>query len=165
MNGDYKKIFLIILAAISLIFLISFQASVINRFTWGFNVFLILILSLIFNKNIYSAIFLGWLGGFLIDTVRFSAFGITSLTFIFITFFLIILQKKALLTSTSENVFITGALAVFFYHFFGWMANNLFNGWQEKFNFHFLSNGIVIEMLLTGVILLIIFKFKIWQNV
>ena len=165
MNEDYKKIFLIILAAFSLIILISFQASVINRFTWGFNIFLVLILSLIFTKNIYSAIFLGWLGGFLIDTFRFSVFGTTSLTLLLITFFLIILQKKALLTSKNENILITGVLAVFFYHFFGWIVNNLFIGWQEKFSFYFLNNGTVIEMLLTGVLLLIIFKSKIWQNV
>jgi len=160
MSKDYKKIFLIFLAAFSLIFLASFQIAVINQFSRGFNIFLILILFLILAKNIYSAIFLGWFGGFLIDTVRFSKFGVTSLTLLFITAFLIIFQKKALLISKSENILITSALAVSFYHFFEWAMNNLFTGGQEKFSFYFLNSGIAIELLLTAALLLMVFSAK-----
>lgn len=160
MNDDYKKIFLIFFAAFSLIFLASFQASVINRFTWGFNIFLVLILFLIFTKHIYSAIFLAWFGGFLIDMVHFSTFGISSLILLAITAFLIIFQQKALFTSKSGNILITSVLVVFFYHFLGWAINNLFTGGQEKLSFYFLNNRIVVEMLLTTILLLIIFSAK-----
>ena len=93
MSKDYQNVFLIFFAALSLIFLASFQVSVINRFNWGFNIFLVLILLLTLTKNIYSAVFLGWLGGFLVDTVRFSTFGTTSLLLLFITVFLIIKKE------------------------------------------------------------------------
>lgn len=165
MSNDYKKILLIFFTAFSLIFLASFQIAVINRFAWGFNIFLVLILFLIFAKSIYSAIFLGWFGGFLIDTVHFSIFGITSLTLLAVTAFLIIFQKKVLLTSKSENILITSASAVIFYHFFEWAINNLFTGGQEEFSFYFLNSGIAIELLLTAAILLIVLKSKIGQNV
>lgn len=160
MNEDYKKIFLIIFVAFSLIFLSSFQISVINSFTWGFNVFLVLILFLILTKNIYSAIFLGWFGGFLIDTAHFSIFGTTSLILLFITAFLIIFQKKALLSLKIENILIISSLAVFFYHFLGWAINNFFAGGKEKFSFYFLNSGIAVELLLTVGLLFIIFSVK-----
>lgn len=160
MSKDYKKIFLILFAAFSLIFLASFQISFINQFSWGFNIFLVLISLLILTKNIYSAIFLGWFGGFLIDTVHFSAFGVTSLTLLFTTVFLIIFQKKAMLTSKSENILITSAFAVFFYHFLAWTINNMLTKGQEKFSFYFLNSGIAVEFLFTAVLLLIIFSAK-----
>lgn len=157
MNEDYKKICLIIFTVFSLIFLAGFQISVINNFTWGFNVFLILILFLILTKNIYSAIFLGWFGGFLIDTVHFSIFGATSLILLSVTAFLIIFQKRALLTLKKENVLIISVLAVFFYRFLELAINNLYMGGKEKFSFYFLNSGIAIELLLTVAIMLIIF--------
>ncbi len=165
MNKEYKKTFLIFFAVFSLIFLASFQVSVINRFSWGFNIFLVLILLLTLTKNIYVAIFLGWSGGFLIDTVHFSTFGTTSLLLLFITVFLIIFQKKAIFASKIENILITSILAIFIYHFGEWTINNLLTGWQEKFSFYFLNSGIAIELLLTVVLLLITLKFKVWQNV
>src|SRR3989338_7431661 len=126
MNNDYKKIFLIFFAVFSLIILASFQIAFLNQFRWGFNIFLVLISLLILTKNIYGAIFLGWFGGFLI-----------------------ILQKKALLTLKSENILATGAFAVFFYHFLSWIMNNILTRGQEKFSFHFLDSGIIVEFLLT----------------
>ena len=157
MKNDYKKILLIFSAAFSLVILASFQIAVINQFSWGFNIFLVLILFLIFTKNIYSAIFLGWFGGFLIDTVRFSAFGITSLALLAVIAFLIIFQKKSLLISKNESILIISVLAVFFYHFFEWTINNLFAGGREKFSFYFLNSGVLIELLLTTVMLAAIF--------
>lgn len=169
MNKDYKKIFLILFTAFSLIFLASFQVSVINQFDWRFNIFLVLILFLVLTKNIYSAIFSGWFGGFLIDTVHFSTFGVTSLILLIVTVFLIIFQKKALLTSKNENILIISITVVSFYHFLEWIINNLLTGWQEKFSFYFLNVGIVLELLLTAAILLILsftkyrryFKFNV----
>ena len=158
MNNDYKKIFLIFFTAFSLIVLASFQMAFLNQFRWGFNIFLVLISLLILTKNIYGAIFLGWFGGFLIDTVYFSTFGVTSLLLLFTTAFLIIFQKKVLLTLKSENILITAVLAVFFYHFLAWIVNNMLTRGQEKFSFYFLNSGIAIELLLTAVLLLIIFS-------
>ena len=160
MNNDYKKIFLIFFAVFSLIILASFQIAFLNQFSWGFNIFLVLISFLILTKNIYSAIFLGWFGGFLIDTVYFSTFGVTSLLLLFITAFLIILQKKALLILKSENILITGVFAVFFYHFLAWTINNILTRGQEKFSFYFLNSGIAVELLFTVILLLIIFSTK-----
>ncbi len=160
MSNDYKKLFLVFSAAFFLFFLAGFQIAFINRFSWGFNIFLVLILFLILSKNIYSAIFLGWFGGFLIDTAHFSIFGITSLTLLFISAFLMIFQKKALLISKNESILITSILAVFFYHFFEWAVNNLFTGGQEKFSFYFLNSGIMIELLLTAILLMIIFSAR-----
>ena len=160
MNEDYKKIFLIFFAVFSLIILASFQIAFLNQFRWGFNIFLVLISLLILTKNIYSAIFLGWFGGFLIDTVSFSTFGVTSLLLLFTTAFLIILQKKALLILKSENILITGVFAVFFYHFLAWTINNILTRGQEKFSFYFLNSGIAVELLFTVILLLIIFSTK-----
>lgn len=164
MSKDYKKALLILFTAISLIVLASFQIAVINRFAWGFNIFLVLILFLILAQKIYSAIFLGWLGSFLIDTAHFSAFGVTSLTMLFIIAFLIIFQKKILLAAKNENILIISALTIFFYHFGGWMINNLLNGWQENFNLRFFNGTIIFELLLTVLILFIMLKSKIWRN-
>ena len=160
MNNDYKKIFLIFFTVFSLIVLASFQIAFLNQFSWGFNIFFVLISFLILTKNIYSAIFLGWFGGFLIDTVYFSTFGVTSLLLLFITAFLIILQKKALLILKSENILITGVFAVFFYHFLAWTINNILTRGQEKFSFYFLNSGIAVELLFTVILLLIIFSTK-----
>lgn len=162
MKDDYKKVFTILFAAFSLVFLASFQISFINQFYWGFNIFLILILFLILTKNIYSAVFLGWLGGFLIDTVHFSRFGVTSLILLFITGFLIIFQKKILLTSKGENILIISVMAVIFYRLSEWTISNLLSGGKEKFSFYFLNSGIAIELLLTTVLLFVIFSaFKL----
>lgn len=155
-----KKIFLILFVVFSLIFLASFQISVINRFYRGFNVFLVLILFLILTKNIYSAIFLGWLGGFLIDTVHFSRFGITSLLLLLITAFLIIFQKKALPTFKSESILIISFFAIFFYRFGEWTVNNLFGGGKEKFGPYFLNSGIALELLFTAALLFVILYAK-----
>ncbi len=160
MIKNHKKIFLIFLTAFSLIFLAGFQIAFINLLGFGFNIFLVLILFLILSKNIYSAIFLGWFSGFLTDTVHYPAFGVTSLVLLAVTAFLIIFQKKALLTSKNKNILITSALAVFAYHFFEWLINNLFAKGQEKFSFYFLNSGIAVELLLTILILFVIFYAK-----
>ena len=160
MSNDYKIIFLIFFAVFSSIILAGFQIAFINQFRWGFNIFLVLISFLILTKNIYSAFFIGLFGGFLIDTVYFSTFGVTSLLLLFTTAFLIILQKKVLLDLKSENIFLTGVLAVFFYHFLAWIMNNVLTRGQEKFSFYFLNSGTVAELMLTAVLLLIIFSAK-----
>ncbi|MBI2446503.1 MAG: hypothetical protein HYV51_01640 [Parcubacteria group bacterium] len=152
--------FLIFFTVFALIILASFQIAFLNQFRWGFNIFLVLISLLILTKNIYSAIFLGWFGGFLIDTVYFSVFGVTSLLLLLTAAFLIILQKKVLLTLKSENILIITVFAVFFYHFLAWIINNILIRGQEKFSFYFLNSGIMAELVLTAVLLLIIFSVK-----
>lgn len=160
MIKNYKKIIPIFLTALSLIFLAAFQIAFINQLGLGFNIFLVLTLFLILAKNIYSAVFLGWFSGFLIDTASFREFGVGSLMLLAVTACLIIFQKKALLTSKNKNILITSALAVFGYHFFEWLTDSLFTKGQEKFSFYFLNNGIVIELLFTIFILLIVFYDK-----
>ena len=160
MNKDYKTIFLIFLAAFFLIFLAAFQIAFLNLLSWRFNIFLVLILFLMLNGNFYSAIFLGWLGGFLIDTVHFSTFGITSLILLSITAFLIIFQKKSLIVSKSGTILIINILAVFFYHFFEWAINNLITGGREKFSFYLLNTGVAIELLLTTALIMAMFFAK-----
>lgn len=164
MIRDYKNIFLIIFSGVSLFFLAGFQIAFLNKFFWGFNIFLILILFLILNKNIYGAIFFSWLGGFLIDTVHFGVFGVTSLILLILTFFLIIFQKKALITAKTESILIMGALAVIFYRLLEWMINNIFAAGQEKFSFYFFNASVAIELAISIVLLLIFFKYKIGQN-
>ena len=143
-----------------LIFLASFQIAFINRFAWGFNIFLVLILFLIFTKHIYGAIFLGWFGGLLIDTANFATFGVTSLTLLLTTYFLIIFQKKALLTGKVEGILIIGATSVLFYHSGQWLINNILSFGLENFSFYFLNGGILAELLLTTMLFLLIYKSR-----
>ena len=165
MNKDYKRVILIILAGFFLVFLAGFQIAFINNFTWKFNIFLVLILFLILAKNIYSAIFLAWLAGFLIDTVHFSTFGVTSLTLLLLTGFLIIFQKKALITTKIEGILTVSVIAVLLYRFLEWALNNIFNSGLEKLSFYFLNGEILAELLLTPVLLLMLFKSKFRSNV
>lgn len=162
---ENKNIFFIIFAAFFLIFSASFQIAFLNRFSWGINIFLILILFLILNKNINSAIFFAWTGGFLIDTVHFGVFGVTSLILLVVTFFLIIFQKKALITAKTEGILIMGVLAVIFYHFLEWTINNIITLGQEKFGFYFLNTAIAVELLLSALFIIVVFKYKIEKNV
>lgn len=164
MIKDYKNIPFVLFVGFSLIFLASFQIAFINRFSWGFNIFLILILFLILTKNIYSAIFFAWLGGFLTDTAHFGVFGATSLILLILTFFLIIFQKKALITTKTEGILIISAFAVISYHFLEWIVNNIFIMRQEKFGFYFFNTAIVAELFFSIVLLWIIFSYKIRQN-
>lgn len=165
MAGDYKNILALIFAVFFLIFLAGFQIAFLNRFSWGINIFLILILFLILNKNIHSAIFFAWVGGLLIDTVSFSVFGVTSLIFLILAFFLIIFQKTALVTVKTEGVFITSVLAVIFYHFLNWVINNMLAVGQEKFSFYFFNSAIAAELLMSAALVMIIFKYKVEKNV
>lgn len=165
MTQDYKNIFFILYAGFSLIFLASLQIAFINRFSWGFNIFLILILFLILTKNIRSAIFFALAGGFLIDTVSFSAFGVTSLILLVLAFFLIIFQKMALVTVKTEGIVIMGVFAVFFYHFLDWAINNTLAAGQEKLSLYFSNSAFAAELLMSAVLIIIIFKYKIEKNV
>lgn len=165
MIRDYKNIFIILFAVFFLIFLASFQIAFLNLFSWGINIFLILTLFLVINKNAHSAIFFAWTGGFLIDTVRFSTFGITSLILLILAFFLIIFQKRALVTAKIEGVLIMSVLAVIFYHFLDWVINNALVGGQEKFSFYFLNSAFAAELLISAALIMIIFKYKIEKNV
>ena len=167
MTQDYKYIFFILYTGFSLIFLASFQIAFINHFSWGFNIFLILILFLILTKNIHSAIFFALAGGFLIDTVSFSAFGVTSLILLVLAFFLIIFQKMALVTVKTEGILIMGVFAVFFYHFLGWAINNTLAEGQEKLSFYFSNSAFAAELLISAILIMIIFKYtpKIEKNV
>lgn len=158
MGDDYKKIIKIVFAVFFLVFLVGFQISFLNFFHWRFNIILILILFLVLSRNIYSAFFLGWFSGFLIDTVHFFHFGISSLIFILLTGFLVILQKKALITAKNEGVLLMSITAVFFYHFLEWMINGIFISEYEKISFHFLNTGIAVELLFTTILLLVIFN-------
>ena len=160
MIKNNKKLFQIFFAAFILIFLASFQISIVNQFRWGFNVFLVLILFLIFTKHIYAAIFFGWFGGLLIDTAHFSIFGITSITLLSLTTVLMIFQKKMLPITKSDNILIISVVAVLFYHFFEWGINNLFSAGQEKFSFYFLNGAIAIELLFTVVLLIAIISLS-----
>lgn len=165
MAGDYKNIFLILFAVFFLIFSASFQIAFLNRFSWGINIFLILILFSVLNKNIHSAIFFAFAGGFLIDTASFSAFGVTSLILLTLAFFLIIFQKRALVTAKTEGVLVMSVLAIFFYHFLDWAINNIFASGQEKFSFYFLNLAFVAELLMSSALIMIIFRYKIEKNV
>lgn len=162
---ENKNIFLIIFAVFFLIFSASFQIAFLNRFSWGFNIFLILVLFSVLNKNIKSAIFFALAGGFLIDTVHFSAFGATGLIFLLVAFFLIIFQKRALATAKTEGVLIMSVLAVTFYHFLDWVVNNILTAGQEKLSFYFLNSAFAAELLMSTALLMMLFKYKIERNV
>lgn len=159
MKNDYKNFFLIIFSALSLILLADFQISLINSFNWGFNVFLILIIFFVLNKNIYHALFLGWFGGFLIDTAHFSVFGINSLILLFLTAFLAIFQKKVLIITKTGGILLVGITGVFFYRFLEWSLNIIFISRQEKFSFYFLNTAAFAEAIFTTLLLLVIFSF------
>lgn len=158
MIKDYKIIFLIIFIALFLIFLTSFQISIINSFAVNLNVFLFFTVLLVLLKKFYSAIVFAWFSGFLIDTVHFSIFGVSSLILLCLSGLLIFFHRKALLTVRAEGVFIMSLAAVLLYHFLEWSINNAFNFGQEKFSFYFLNTGVIIEILLTAFLLLIVFK-------
>lgn len=165
MSDDYKKIFLIIFFGFFLVFLAGFQIAFINRFSWRFNIFLVLTLYLILTKNIYSAVFSALFGGLLIDTSHFSIFGISSLTLLILTVFLIFFQKKALLTAKTEGILLISAISVIFYHFFEIILNSIFTMGQEKLSFYFLNTAMAMEFILSTALLLLIFQFKSRQNV
>lgn len=158
MIKDYKIIFLIIFIAFFLIFLTSFQVSIINSFAANFNVFLFFTILLILFKKFYSAIIFAWFSGFLIDTVHFSIFGISSLILLCLAGLLIFFYRKALPAVGAESIFIMSLAAVLLYHFLEWSVNNVFNFGQEKFSFYFLNTGVIIEILLTAFLLLIVFR-------
>lgn len=158
MTKDYKIILLIIFIIFFLIFLTSFQISIINSFSVNFNIFLFFIILLVLLKKFYGAIFFSWFSGFLIDSVHFSIFGVSSLILLFLTGLLIILYEKALLTVGVEGIFIMSLAAILPYHFLDWTIDNAFNFGQEKFNFYFFNTGVIIEVLLTTFLLLIAFR-------
>ena len=165
MTGSYRNSLLIIFASFSLIFLAGLQISLINQLDWGFNIFLIVTLFLAMIKNFYWAIFSAWIGGFFIDTVRFSAFGVTSLILLILVFFLILFQKKALVTAKIESILIISFLAVFFYRFLEWIINDIFSVGQEQFSFYFFNSAFAAEFFLSAALLLAVFKYRRPQNV
>ena len=165
MSQDYKNIFFIVFAVISLILLSGFQIGMVNHFSWGFNIFLVLVLFLILTKHTYAAIFLAWLGGFLIDTAHFSVFGVTRLFLLMLTFFLIIFQKKALVTAKNEGILIMSVSGVILFRFLEWIMNTTLTGGQEKFSFYFFNPAIAVELLLSTVLLVIVFKYRVGQHV
>ena len=158
MIKDYKIFFLIILVVLSFGFLAGFQISIINSLALKFNIFLFLTLILIFLKKYYSAILFAWFSGFLIDTVHFSIFGITSLVLLLLSTILIIFQKKALLMAKTESILIISLIAVFLYHFLEWIINSASSLGQERLILYFLNGGIIIEYFITTVLLFITLK-------
>lgn len=164
MNKDYKNFLSIIGAALFLIFLASFQVSVINSSFLNLNLFLILILYLVLTKNDSKALIFAWLGGILTGLSHFSNFGINSLVLLILAAILIILYKTVFLTLKTESILLMSATGVALYHFLNWLIINvlaLFKlGSLEKFEFYFFNYAFLIELILTALILLIIFKIK-----
>jgi len=158
MNRDFKIVFLITFIVFFLFFLASFQISVVNSLVLKFNIFLFLTLLLILLKKFYSAIFFAWFSGFLIDSVHFSIFGVTSLSLLLLAGFLIFFQKKALMVAKTESILIISLIAVPFYRFLEWVINDILSLGQERFSFYFFNMGIVIELLLITVLLLVVSK-------
>lgn len=158
MNRGYKKIFSIIGAALFLIFLASFQVSFINSFFLNLNLFLILILYLVLTRNDSRALIFAWLGGILTGWSYFSNFGINSLVLLILTAILIILYRTAFLTLKTESILLVSLVGVALYHFLNWLLTN------GEFGFYFFNYQILVELILTALLLLIIFKVKVPQQ-
>lgn len=152
MNRDYKKILEVIGVALFLIFLTSFQVAFINLSLLNLNLFLILILYLVLTGNNLKALVFAWLSGILTGFSYFSNFGINSLILLVLTAILIILYKK-FLTLETEGIVLISVIGVTLYHFLNWLMTN-------REGFYFASREILIELILTPLVLLIIFKIK-----
>ena len=159
MNKSLKNFLLIIGVALFLILLASFQVSFINLSFLNINFFLILILYLVLTKNESKALIFAWLGGILTGLSYFSNFGINSLIFLILAAILIILYKTVFLTLKTKSVLIISAIGIMLYHFLNWLLTS------REFVFYFVSRGILIELVLTPLLLLIIFKIKAPQAI
>ena len=157
MNRSYKNFFSILGTALFLIFLASFQVSFINSSFLNLNLFLILVLYLVLTKNNSKALFFAWIGGISTGFGYFSNFGINSLILLILTAILIILYKTIFLTLKTESILLISMTGVVLYHFFNWLLTN------GEFGLYFFNYKILVELLLTALILLAIFKIKI-QN-
>ncbi|MCX6813770.1 MAG: rod shape-determining protein MreD [Candidatus Azambacteria bacterium] len=168
MNRGYKNFLSIIGAALFSIFLASFQISFINSSFLNLNLFLILVLYLVLTKNNSKALIFAWLGGILASPSYFSNLGINSLVLLVSAAVLIILYKILFLTLKTEGILFMSFIGVVLYHFLNWLIINtlaLFKiGSFEEFGFYFFNYEILIELILTTLLLLIIFKVKT-QNV
>ena len=152
MNRDYKNFLSIVGATLFLIFLTGFQVSFINSSFLNLNLFLIVVLYLVFTKNNSKALFFAWLGGVLTGLSYFSSFGINSLVLLIIAAVLIILYKTVFLTLKTESILLISMTGVALYHFFDWLLTN------GEFGFYFVGREILTELILTASILLIILK-------
>ena len=159
MSGGYKKIFRVVGAAIFLIFLASFQVSFINSSFLNLNIFLILILYLVFTGNNLKALIFAWLTGVLTSFSNFSNFGINSLILLILTAILIILYKTLFLTLKTESIMLISLIGVTLYHFLNWLITN------RELRFDFAGREILTELILTTLVLLTIFKIKAPQAV
>lgn len=169
MNRDYKNFLSIIGSALFLIFLASLQVSFINSSFLNLNLFLILIFYLVLTRNDSKALIFAWLGGILTGLSHFSNFGINSLVLLILAAILIILYKTVFLTLKTESILFISMLGVALYHFLNWLIINtlaLFKiGHFEEFGFYFFDYKILVELILTALLLLIIFKIKAPQAV
>lgn len=153
---------LLITILLALIFLAALQIAFFNSLFFGLNIFLNLILVLVFTEYNKSALFLAWISGFLIDTARFSNFGLSSLVFLIIAFTLIIIYKMAFFSLKTEKIVFMTLLSVFLYHLAEWSILNglalLNHGGFESFGAQFISWNFLIEIMTTVFLTLIIFK-------
>lgn len=154
MNRDYKNFLSIIGTALFLIFLATLQVSFINSSFLNLNLFLILILYLVLTRNDSKALIFAWLGGILTGLSHFSNFGINSLVLLILTAILIILYKAVFLTLKTESILLISMIGVALYHFLNWLTTD------RNFGFYFFDYKILVELILTALILLIIFKIK-----
>ncbi len=165
MIRDYKKIISIAGIVFFLIFVTTLQISFINWSFLNLNLFFILVLYFVLTKNNSKALIFAWLGGILTGLNHFSIFGVSCLIFLISAVILIILYRIVFLTLKLESVFFMSITGIVLYHFLNWLIINTLAlikiGSFEGLGFHLFNYGILIELILTTLILLIIFKFKI----
>ena len=158
MSENYKNFF----STIGLIFLVvlmaGFQVSFLNSSFLELNLFLILVLYFVLIRDNSKALILAWLGGVLISPSHFSDFGITSLIFLVLAAILIIIYKILFLTLKTESILLMGAVSIALYYFLTWLIT------RGESAFDFLNSKILVELILTTLLLLIIFKVRS-QNV
>lgn len=153
---------LLIAILLALIFLAALQIAFFNSLFFYFNIFLNLILVLVLTGYNKSAFFFGWISGLLIDTARFSSFGVSSLVFLIIAFTLIIIYKMAFFSLKTEKIVFMALLSVFLYYSAEWSILNglalLSRGDFESFGAQIISWNFLIEIITTAFLTLIIFK-------
>ena len=154
MSENYKNFF----STIGLIFLVvltaGFQVSFLNSSFLELNLFLILVLYFVLIRDNSKALILAWLGGVLISPSHFSDFGITSLIFLVLAAILIIIYKILFLTLKTESILLMGAVSIALYYFLTWLIT------RGESAFDFLNSKILVELILTTLLLLIIFKVR-----
>lgn len=165
MIRGYKKIISITGIVFFLIFITALQISFINWSFLNLNLFFILVLYFVLTKNNSKALIFAWLGGILTGLNYFSIFGVSCLVFLISAVILIILYRIIFLTLKLESVFFMSVTGILLYHFLDWLVINTLAlikiGFFEGLGFYLFNYGIITELIITTLILLIIFKFKI----